>query len=191
MISIKRLPAKAAFFVSLTESLFYQGCNYNHQNATYKLVFNLENCGSAVTSRADTTSIQHLKNCNAILFSADFIREFYIEKKIPVKRVVLLFSASWLERNFSQASDTIHQLIQDLKIKNRPTYISQLLDNKTFIMINELAKELTTFGFPLLQVKTRGLIILNNFLTKIVSHEPTIVNNETGITFAQIHLKMG
>src|SRR5687767_11781783 len=107
----------------------------------YKLIYILETPGKNTLGFKNKMSFASNQN-NTILYLPDSVKKVLIEKDTRIHRVALLFTGSWLERNYSEALDKINSLMKDLKVKNKPTVISELIDNKSFILANEMANEM-------------------------------------------------
>lgn len=106
-----------------------------------------------------------------------------IKKDTKVNLVAILFTNSWLERNFLEASDKINSLIKDLKIRNKPAVISEFIDSKSFILAHEMANEMDNTTFPLIHIKTRSLILLNDFLNRIVNQNKQDIRSDDTIHY--------
>ncbi len=123
------------------------------------------------------------QNNNTTLYLPDFDKRMLIKKDTRIHRVALLFTGSWLKRNFSEASDKINSLVRDLKVKNKPTVISEFIDSKSFIIANEMANEMNNTSFPLIHIKTRSLILLNDFLNKLVKQDKKDIRSDQTIHY--------
>ncbi len=106
---------------------------------------------------------------STILYSTDFIKTGIIKNNTLVNRMVFLFTKTWLQENFNEASDQIFDTVNMLTRKNQPTFIMEKMNRSHYIFANELTKELQQQNFPLIHVKTKALTLLNDFLNRIVS----------------------
>ena len=60
--------------------------------------------------------------------------------------------------------------------KNKPTFIGELMGPSYYAFVNELAKEMNRDAFPVIHIKTKSLVLLNDFLNKIVYREVAHIN---------------
>ncbi|HET7117410.1 MAG TPA: AraC family transcriptional regulator [Hanamia sp.] len=134
--------------------------------------------------------------------SKDFITMYNskVKMKESVKRgkhfcrMVILFNAVWLENNYGEASARIRQLTESFIVNNKSPEISQEFDHKGHILSSELATGLTKNSLPHITVKMICIILLNEFLNKIMvkdnakilsdgsSHYETILRVEKRLT---------
>jgi AraC-like DNA-binding protein len=60
-------------------------------------------------------------------------------------------------------------MITELVKKHKPTFIAEKMERSQIIHANELATEMSKNQFPLINIKTKGLILLTSFLNNLVS----------------------
>jgi len=122
----------------------------------------------------------------ATLYSSDFNRAGIAKSNTPVNRMVFLFTKKWLQENFIEASEKIINMVNVLIKKNQPTLIVEEMDRTHYIFAHELAKEMNQDSFPLIHVKTKGLILLNDFLNRIVSRGINHINIDQTLYYPEI-----
>ena len=156
---------------------------HDNDHLVYKLIYILEPPEKNTLGFKNKPFFASNQNNNTLLYLPDFVKKVLIKKDTRLHRVALLFTGSWLERNFSEASDKINSHIKDLKVKNKPAFISEFIDTKSFILANEMANEMNNTSFPLIHVKTRSLILLNDFLNKIVQQDKQDIRSDQTIHY--------
>ncbi len=156
---------------------------HDNDHEVYKLIYNLETPENNSLNFKNKLSLTSNQNNNTTLYLPDFVKKLLIKKDTRIHRVALLFTRSWLERNFSEASDKINSLVNDLKIKNKPIVIADFIDSKSFILANEIANEMNNTSFPLIHIKTRSLILLNDFLNNIVKQDKQDIRSDQTIHY--------
>jgi AraC-like DNA-binding protein len=150
----------------------------------FKLVITLS-ASSKPGSEQRTTPASVTEN-STILYSTDFVRNGTIPQNKWVSRIALLFTKIWLEDNFREASDKIGDIVNVLLTKNKPTFIAELMEQSHYAFVNELAKEMNKDAFPVIHIKTKSLILLNDFLSKIVYREKSHINANQSLYYTEI-----
>lgn len=130
----------------------------------YKLLYNLDDNETVDDSKTDFNSNRH----NVLLYSTNVVRKGVFRKNINIRRVLVIFTTSWLTENYAEASIKMDNLVQDLATKNKATLISEKLDTQSRFVVTQLANELDRSSFPQIHIKTASFILLNDFLNKIV-----------------------
>lgn len=146
----------------------------------FKLITYLEDINNTevVTSNKNTHAYE--TENSTILYSTEFLRSGVIPKGTLVNRMIFFFTKSWLEENFSEASERIFEIVCELVKKHKPTFISEKMNKSQLLLAHELAAELNKDNFPLIHIKTKGLMMLNSFLDKLVSENPgDVIVNQT------------
>jgi AraC-like DNA-binding protein len=157
------------FYFTLNKDFLFTWLNeFRSNEAIFKLMFYLEAPGV----RGATNS--------TILYSTNFTRSGIVPKGCQVNRMAFMFTKAWLEENFIEASEKIFNIVLTLTKKNRPTLITEEMDGEHYTFANELANELGQKFPPPIHIKTRSLVLLNDFLNKIVSRESgDLTSNQT------------
>ncbi len=156
------------------------------EDLVFKLVITLSN----TVDSASYTDQKTIPNCvtenSSILYSTDFVRSGTIPHNVWVSRIALIFTKTWLEDNFREASDKIAETVNMLLTKNKPTFIAELMESSHYAFVRELAKEMTKDASPIIHIKTKSLILLNNFLCKIIYREKSLINANQSLHYAAI-----
>lgn len=174
------------FKFTLNQDLNFNWLNESNNEAIFKLISYLENSDHSESVTKAGNSQSYKTENSTILYSTDFARKGIISKNTVVNRVVLLFTKNWLEENFNEASDRIFELVCQLVKKNKPTFIIEQMHPGHMHITGELADELCQDKFPLIHIKTKGLIILNSFLNKLVSENPDNLNISRTLFYPEI-----
>ncbi|MEO7305809.1 MAG: AraC family transcriptional regulator [Ferruginibacter sp.] len=153
----------------------------------FRLIFFLEGVAKDQES-GDLNKGSHLFETanSAILYSSDFNRIKIVNANRPVNRMVFLFTKKWLQENFNEASEKIIDIVNVLVKKSQPTLIIEDIDRSHYIFAHELAKEMKQDYFPLIHVKTKALILLNDFLNRIVSRGISNINIDQTLYYPEI-----
>lgn len=93
-------------------------------------------------------------------------------------RMTILFNAMWLENNYGEASVRIKELTESFIVNNKSPKISQEFDHRGHLLSSELATGITKNSLPHLTVKMICIILLNEFLNKIVEKNNVRVLSE-------------
>ncbi|MEO6540079.1 MAG: AraC family transcriptional regulator [Ferruginibacter sp.] len=153
----------------------------------FRLIFFLEGVPKDLESGDLNKGCHLFETANsAILYSSDFNRIKIIKATRPVNRMVFLFTKKWLQENFNEASEKIVNMVNVLIKKNQPTFIIEEMDRTHYIFAHELAKEMNQDNFPLIHVKTKSLVLLNDFLNRIVSRGINNINGDQTLYYPEI-----
>lgn len=123
---------------------------------------------------------------STVLYSTDFVRTNFIQKDTWVNRLVLMFTKQWLADNFIEASNKIAEMVTILLTKNKPTFISEIMQQSHYMCANEIAREMNKEAFPIIHIKTRSLILLNDFLNKIVERDVAHLSANQTLYYSEI-----
>jgi AraC-like DNA-binding protein len=156
---------------------------HDTDQVVYKLIYILETSESNSLDSKNILPFNSNQNNNTVLYLPDFFKKMQIKKNTHVHRIALLFTNSWLEKNFLEASNKIITIIKDLRIKNKPTLLSGFIDSKSFVLANEIANEMDNTSFPLIHIKTRSLLLLNDFLNNIVKQDKQDIRSDQTIHY--------
>lgn len=153
----------------------------------FRLIFFLEGVPKDWESDDLNKGSHQFETANsAILYSSDFNRVKILNATKPVNRMVFLFTKKWLQENFNEASEKIINIVNVLIKKNQPTCIIEKIDRIHYIFAHELAKEMNQDIFPLIHAKTKGLVLLNDFLNRIVSRGISNINVDQTLYYPEI-----
>jgi AraC-like DNA-binding protein len=142
----------------------------------YKLLYNLDDNEIDEDATTDFNS----NRSNVLLYSTNVVRRGILRKNVHVRRVLIGFTGTWLEENYSEASIKMDNLVQDLITKNKSTLIAEKLDAQSRFIVTQLANELDRDSFPQIHIKTASFILLNDFLNKIVQrNRKDILSDQT------------
>ncbi len=130
----------------------------------YNLVYLLD----SKENGAQAENENHVSSANILLYSNDFVRKGIIKKNTALRRIAIIFNATWLNNNYAEASIKMDGLIHSLITKNKSTVLSENLDIQNRFIATQLANELDRNVFVQIHVKTASFILLNDFLNKIV-----------------------
>ena len=140
----------------------------------YKLVLNLDGDNNHNSDEEDFHS------SNVLLYSTDNVRKGFIKRNTNLKRVAIIFGASWLESNYAEAFLKMESIINNLVVKNKSTILSEGMDSKSFFLATQLATEMEKSSFTPIHIKTAALVLLNDFLNKIIKRDKKdICSNQT------------
>lgn len=134
----------------------------------YKLVFTCSSvtAGSAFSSGIDDP--QCLIQNSTILYTMDSDAPQIVPANTWIKRMAIIFTKEWLEENFPDASFKITEIVKLLSRKQMPLFITENMGYTHYSIVNEMAKEMDKDIFPVIHVKTKSLVLLNEFLNKVV-----------------------
>lgn len=142
----------------------------------FKLIVYLESTNNTELVSKQNISQSYDTENSIVLYTTDYQRSGIIKKNTQVNRIIFFFTKNWLAENFIEASDKINETIFDLVQKHKPAFISEKMSNSKLVHANELASGLCMENFPLIQIKTKGLVLLNSFLNKLVTKNTEIFN---------------
>ena len=151
-----------------SNTAFYWFFDTEADELLYRLMFTC----SATPIAANENGIQNdpqclTDNCTT-LYSIDPLAPQVIPANTWVTRIALMFTKEWLEENFLDASSKIADTVQLLGKKNMPTFINEAMGHSYYSLLNEMAREMDKDIFPVIHIKTKSLILLNEFLNKVV-----------------------
>jgi len=145
--------------------------NRSEDDPYYKLIFNIGKNPCFDTPIANEYIEMSMDENVTILYSTDFAKDTFIPKDRHINRVGMLFTKSWLENNFLEASDKLFDIVNILVTKNKPTYIAEQMQPKYYRLVNELTNEIAKDRFALIHIKVKAMLLLNDFLDKIVNRD--------------------
>jgi len=159
----------------LNHDLAFKWLSEEEDEPNLKLVFFLDNTTDTTNNHAPVTQLHEMQR-KAVLFSTDLPRSGLIPKNASVKRLVFIFSKEWLHENFSEASDKIREIVNRLVKNNQPTFINEEMLEDHYRLAHELISEVNNDNPRMIQIKSKSLILVNDFLEKIVSRDSGIGN---------------
>lgn len=158
-----------------TPTPFYWFYDGQADKLLYKLMFT---CSPTPVSFPVENTQQDEKECitgnNVVLYSVDPILPQTIPANEWTTKIALIFTTGWLIENFMDASSKITEIIKLLGKKNMPSYINQVMNYSYYGLVREMAKEMDKDTFPIIHIKTKSLILLNEFLNKVVEASETM-----------------
>lgn len=117
---------------------------------------------------------------STVMYSTDFERRGFIPKNKWYNAIGMIITASWLQENFAEASDEIYNIVKLLAQKNEPTFIAELMEHHHYDIAKELAVEMMYDKPTPIRIKTKSLLLVNDFLNKIVQRKTAdIIYNQT------------
>ena len=134
----------------------------------YKLMFT---CAPS-PAPADNPGVLNDPHCltqnSTILYSTDSDMPQIIPANMWITRIALMFTREWLEDNFPDASEKISEMVKLLSKKNMPSFIAEAMGFSYYTIVTEMAKEMDKEIFPVIHIKTKSLVLLNEFLNKVM-----------------------
>jgi AraC-like DNA-binding protein len=160
---------------SLKNSMpFYWFFDSEADELLYKLMFTCSSSPVPVDKESALTDPQCLTDNSTILYTIDPVAPQIIPANTWITRIALMFTKEWLEENFLDASLKITEIVKLLSKKNMPSYINEAMGHSYFSLVNDTAREMDKDIFPVIHIKTKSLILLNDFLNKVVETSETI-----------------
>lgn len=161
------------YHFTLKHDLSYKWLSQAEDSPNFKLVFFLDdnsNRNNADEQGRPGMDMQH----KAVLFSTNMGRSGLLYKNSMVKRIVFLFSKKWLHENFGEASDRIPEIVDQLIKTNQPTFLIEEMAESHYTLAHELVRDINADIPRVLLVKSKALILVNDFLEKIVARNSSI-----------------
>lgn len=152
----------------------------------YKLMFT---CASKTVSADNNMSMDEpdcISENSTILYSVDPVAAEIIPANTWITRVALMFTEEWLEENFLDASYKINEMVALLDKKHLPSFITETMKDSYYILVHEMAREMDKDIFPVLHIKTKSLVLLNEFLNKVVEETGTQLVQERTLYYDTI-----
>lgn len=134
----------------------------------YKLIFTCSSKDVPAPGNADVNDPGCLTVNSTILYSIDPASAQVIPANTWITRVALMFTKEWLEQNFLDASCKITEMVKLLGKNNMPSFIAETMNDSYYSIVHEMVKEMDRDIFPVLHIKTKSLVLLNEFLNKVV-----------------------
>jgi AraC-like DNA-binding protein len=164
------------YHVFLYEDILYKWfADTQSDQPMFKLVFSLasnRDCTPVPLPRVKGNSACISEN-SAMLYSTDFSRHAIVPHGRWINRLVMIFSKRWLETNFTEASELVSLLLDQLQSRYQPSVITQLINREQHELASRLSMEMSQDHFPLLHARTMSLQLINSFLDRIMSHRVT------------------
>jgi AraC-like DNA-binding protein len=136
----------------------------------YKLMFT---CTSLPSPYNHSQAFMELgKQHSTVLYIGDDNEEQVIPANTWITRIALIFTKEWLAENFPDASFKITEISESLNQKLLPSYITEAMGYTYYNIINEMAREMDKDIFPMIHIKTKSLVLLNEFLSRLVQSNP-------------------
>jgi AraC-like DNA-binding protein len=115
--------------------------------------------------------IYNPKKNSTFLFSSDAERVVFLNGNQWHEMVCIMFTDKWLRNNFSEAENKLEIVVKALINKSKPKYIFEQLHTQSFSVIKEITLEMQKTIFPKLHIKSKSLLLLNNFLNSVVEQK--------------------
>ena len=169
------------YHFSLNKSMpFYWFFDTEAEALLYKLMFT---CASKTVATHDNMNMNEpdcIAENSTVLYSVDPVAAEIIPANTWITRVALLFTEEWLEENFLDASYKITDMVKLLGKKHMPSFITETMKDSYYILVQEMAREMDKDIFPVLHIKTKSLVLLNEFLNKVVQqNESELIQERT------------
>jgi len=132
----------------------------------YKLMFT---CASQPISLsvAGVNGSPCLTQNSTILYTVDSDAPQLIPANTWITRIAIMFTKEWLEENFPDASFKITEIVKLMGKKHLPAFITEDMGHAHYNMVNDMAKEMDKEIFPVIHIKTKSLVLLNEFLNNL------------------------
>lgn len=114
------------------------------------------------------TEVHCIKEHSTILYLVDSDAAQIVPANTWITKIALMFTKEWLMENFSDASEKISDMVNLLSKKHMPTFIPEAMGYSYYSIVNEMTKEMDKDIFPVIHIKTKSLVLLNEFLNKVV-----------------------
>lgn len=152
----------------------------------FKLIFRLKTSDHILPSEDGSCTRNFATQNSTVLYSTDFERSAFIPRNRWYNAIAMIFTRSWLQENFTQASDSIHSIVSLLIRKNKPTFISEMMDSIHYEIVKELGMEMIKKEFAPIHIKTKSLMLVNDFLDRIVERKSEDVNSNQTLYQAEM-----
>ncbi|MBC7936842.1 MAG: helix-turn-helix transcriptional regulator [Rhizobacter sp.] len=153
----------------LNQSMPFHWCyDTEADELLYKLMFTCGSTPVAMDKNLDSPDPQSFTQNSSVLYPVDSETVQIIPANIRITRIALMFTKEWLEQNFPDASYKITEIVDLLGKKHRPSFIPARMGYSYYATVNEMAKEMDNDIFPVIHIKTKSLVLLNEFLNKVV-----------------------
>ncbi len=157
------------YHFKLNSSLpFHWFYNTEADELLYKLMFTCSPSQAIQHEKTISNDPKCFKENSTILYSEDTDTVQTIPADTWITRIALIFTKEWLEENFPDASYKIDDMVQLLSDRHQPSYIAEAMDYSYYTIVNEMAREMDKDIFPVIHIKTKSLVLLNEFLNKVV-----------------------
>lgn len=147
---------------------FHWFYNSEAEEPLYKLMFTCSPSETILNDKTVSNDPGCFKENSTILYSADYDVAQEIPADAWITRIALIFTKEWLEENFADASYKIAEMIGLLNNRHLPSFIVEAMDYSYYSIVNEMAREMDKDIFPVIHIKTKSLVLLNEFLNKVV-----------------------
>lgn len=160
--------------------------NPQNDEPTYKLLFNF----SSENSILETTMLYGFPQCKlentATLYPVEYCTNLFIPINTWVTKIEFIFSRSWLQQNFPDALKQIAEKLGLLSNKQKAFFIEEALNYSCFSIVNAMALEMNKDAFPIIHIKTKGFVLLNEFLNAFVETEPAQSGSQKSLYYETI-----
>lgn len=162
------------YHFSLKKSVpFHWFYDWESDEVLYKLIFTCSSSNINPHNIFEQASHNCLTANSTVLHSTESDTPQTIPANIWITKIALIFTREWLEQNFADASYKISEIIQLLQKENRPSFITEAMNHSYYSIVQEMANEMDKDIFPVIHIKTKSLVLLNEFLNKVVEiNEP-------------------
>lgn len=189
---IKNIVLEEGFCIRFYHFCLHEDFSFNwffdtgDNNSVFKLIFTLSTSAASSPYDSERNNPGCITENSTILYSTDFARTGVIPKNKWVNSISLVFTKKWLEENFKEASDKIADIVNVLVTKNKPTFVAELMGPSIYAFVKEMTMEMDKDTFPIIHIKTKSLILLNDFLNKIVERDVAHLNANQTLYFEEI-----
>lgn len=172
----------------MNEDVHYKWTNDSEESGEqlFKLIFRLKNSEYMQPEDDGSCTRNFGTQDSTILYSTDFERTVFVPQHRWYNAIGMIFSETWLQQNFREASKSIHDIVHLLIRKNKPTFISETMDPEHYDIVRALAREMTKKEFAPIHVKTKSLLLVNDFLDRIVSRKTSEINSNQTLYQAEM-----
>jgi AraC-like DNA-binding protein len=123
---------------------------------------------------------------STVLYSSDCERSGIIPQDRWYNAIAMLFTRDWLQQNFTEASNSIHEIVSLLIRKNKPTFIAEIMQPHHYDMVRGLSMEMTQKQYAPIHIKTKSLLLVNDFLDIIVNRKKSDINSNQTLYQAEM-----
>lgn len=149
----------------------------------YKLMFTCSSEG-VIPGKHDIINDPHcLTQHSTVLYTEDADAAQVVPANTWITRIALMFTKEWLEDNFLDACAKITEMVKLLSRHHKPSVITESMGYSYYTIVNEMAKEMDRDIFPVIHIKTKSLVLLNDFLNKVMETSEARSTGQKSIYF--------
>lgn len=163
---------------------------WSHEKESDQLLYKLVITLVPETADKNAESTGSFTEHSTILFS-EMDKPEWLPAHTKVKKMILLFTAQWLNIHFPDAFNKVAEVMEGLSKDNKPAYIVAPMGPAYYALVNEMAKVMDNDTFPLLHIKVGGLMLLEEFLNKETEKVSSPVADHPGSFYYDTMMQVG